>query len=132
MTSKTYRHRLALAMLTRKQASAEGFTLIELLVVVVILGVLGALGYQAYLDQIARANLGTAQIAAVAAAKNCSALRITSEESSFVTGVVNTNQVTVSPSECDAGEITFEASAGEGGNLRTAEATLRSDGAVTD
>lgn len=136
MASTTHRNRLLLHLLTKRPASGVGtkaFTLIELLVVIVILGVLGAVGFQAYVNQLARANLGTAQVAATAAAKNCAALLVTGEQSAYVAAVVNTTQVSVLPSAsagCVTTDVTFTATAGAGTNSRSAQAVKRADGSV--
>lgn len=137
MASSTHRHRLLLHLLNKRSASAgsgaQGFTLIELLVVIVILGVLGAVGYQAYVNQLGRANLATAGVAATAAAKNCAALLVTDDVSAFSGGVVNTTQVSVSPSlpaGCVTTAVTFTATAGTGANQRTAQAVKNDQGAV--
>ncbi|MGB5134636.1 MAG: prepilin-type N-terminal cleavage/methylation domain-containing protein [Prochlorococcaceae cyanobacterium] len=137
MASSTNRYRLLLHLLNKRSAAAgpgtQGFTLIELLVVIVILGVLGAVGYGAYINQLARANLGTAQVAATAAAKNCAALLATGEETAYTASIVNTDQVTLTPSDgagCVTGDVTFQATAGAGTNSRSAEALKRADGSV--
>lgn len=89
MTITLYRHRLVQFLLAKRRKS-EGFTLVELLIVVVILGVLGAVGIPAYLNQVDIARENAANQAVMAAAKACSALRVTGEVDAFepVSGVV--------------------------------------------
>ncbi|TVS02674.1 MAG: prepilin-type N-terminal cleavage/methylation domain-containing protein [Cyanobium sp. PLM2.Bin73] len=72
-----------------KAQKLEGFTLLELLIVIVILGVLGAVGVPAYFNQVDITRENAANQAVMAAAKACSALRITGEHGLFekVSGV---------------------------------------------
>ncbi|MCP9820374.1 prepilin-type N-terminal cleavage/methylation domain-containing protein [Synechococcus sp. Cruz-9H2] len=132
MSASTYRQRLVLQLLNQRQrrsgSADQGFTLIELLVVIVILGVLGGVGYGAYVGQLSRANQNTARVAVTAAAKNCAALLATAEQSSFVAGVDGT-RVKFSGT-CATGAQTFNVTAGEGTNSRSASAAIDAAGAV--
>jgi prepilin-type N-terminal cleavage/methylation domain-containing protein len=91
MTSTVFQHRLTRHLLDRRTAllsanqatSQKGFTLVELLIVVVILGVLGAVGIPAYLNQVKVARVNAANQGVMAAAKACTALRVTAETGSF-------------------------------------------------
>lgn len=136
MTNATFRQRLILQMLARRQraqtSAAKGFTLIELLVVIVILGVLGAVGYQQYLAQIGRANANTAQNTATAVAKNCAALATTGDQSSFSTADFLGGGSTATGT-CNAigTQSTFTVTVGTGNNQRQSTATVQASGAVT-
>lgn len=91
MGSYLYRHKLAKQLITKAQ-KLEGFTLLELLIVIVILGVLGAVGVPVYLNQVDVTRENAANQAVMAAAKACSALRITGDHDQFeeVSGVSET------------------------------------------
>lgn len=82
MTTTLYRHRLVQRLLAKRH-KPEGFTLVELLIVVVILGVLGAVGIPAYLNQVGIARENAAEQGVMAAAKACTALRVTDEFGDF-------------------------------------------------
>jgi prepilin-type N-terminal cleavage/methylation domain-containing protein len=86
-----YRHKPARKFMLKAQ-KLEGFTLLELLIVIVILGVLGAVGVPAYFNQVDITRENAANQAVMAAAKACSALRITGDHDDFeeVSGVDET------------------------------------------
>lgn len=122
------RKQLLLQLLNKRNRAqnpiSKGFTLIELLVVIVILGVLGGVGYQAYVNQLGRANQAVAQNTATAIAKNCAALLVTGDEATFdadqsLSGDVSTTNGTT----CDLG-ADWTVTAGTGTNLRTSSSSV--------
>lgn len=140
MSSSSFRHRLALEVLAKKnqlkQAGAQGFTLIELLVVIVILGVLGAVGYQAYLNQVVRAYASQAQNTSTAIAKNCAALQVTGEEGQHPTlsaASFDATAVSLTGGPCPptGGATTFTVKVGTATVTRSATASVSAQGVVT-